>query len=315
VYTRGERAFLIDRVITPCLDVETDLQDDHLRAQLLFFRAAMWAQLYQFDRAREDYKEANRILEVLIASPECQPVDYQTWARVRLGFGRLAVEQAGQPVTNDPAVQDPRDDRSLRGKPALELAMRYFHEALEAARRYGDDQILETNIQSELSLTAALLGEREQALQAYQTALAILSREEIRLRGADPEAWVYCRARVLETAGMVHWQLAENPDTCAGDPQAEYRLAYDLASEEIQLLEAESVQISDVLAVAHFNAGDFLQASAEYEPWEREEHIKAARRHWQAALDLSLKLGVEDVIEQAAVRLRETAPAAGLREK
>jgi hypothetical protein len=171
----------------------------------------------------------------------------------------------------------------------------------------------------------AMLGDWRSAFEEYWAALARLEQLAGPARARDPEGYVVCRAHVLETASLAHWDHAQsleqelNPDlpeeqraTLQKMAMDEYYRACLLAVREIELLRDEAVRESDNQVYAHINAGDYLEALNAYPESQVPQALEKALWHWQKARSLATRLGLNALSKEAGNRISKYRISTGV---
>lgn len=286
-----DRRYLV-AAITPRLPSGSDSLSLRQRAQLLVYRAINLGFLDEFDRAAADYQEAEGLAQKLDSDGNSQSQDYRLWAaRIHLGMGNVASEQS------ETLIEAGDKDR---GQELWEHARKLYLAAAESARVYGQDPVLEVKIQNELSWHYSLLQDWDQVQTAYKCALQMLGSVQ------DPTAQARSQAHVWETAGFVHWKKGQllEAETRYDQSLSEYDKAYRLAQQEINLLES-TVDDLQTLAIAHFNAGDYVMAMNELPIGPGPQPLTQACDHWQAAVELAGRLELSGLEQRSQKRLEE----------
>jgi hypothetical protein len=187
----------------------------------------------------------------------------------------------------------------------LRKAVKLYIEAAKAARTYGQDVFLEALIYIELSYTYACLERWLEAEEQYKLALDTLDRGNAKI--ADPQAYVRLRASILETASQIHFDKGQAESSGSRSPLAleEYKVAYEWAREEIELLQQSSRE-NVRLIVAYINAGDYLSAMSKCENCPIPEAFQKARAYWQTARDAAHRLGLGNWEDEAQARINQS---------
>jgi tetratricopeptide (TPR) repeat protein len=289
----GDREYLA-RKITSVLTSRPETASPRQQAGMLVYRAINLGYLHRLEEAARDYAQAESLAQAFAAASAVEPGDHRLWARIHLGMAHVAMESAE-------GLAEPGEEDRQREMQAQ--ARNRYLAAAESARLYGQDPALEVTIQIELSAACASLGAWPQSEAAIRRAFEILDRVP------DPSTQLQYRALILETAAYVRWQKGQalldedRPD----DALLEYEAAYELSQEEIARLESSAE--SKTLALAHFNAGDYLLEMSGLPNSRVPEPVATACDHWRQALDVARRLGLPDVEELASERLGERCQA------
>lgn len=286
--TPDGRAYLIERIETVLRSGPPDRQ----RAQLVVCCGALLGQEEEIAKAETAYREAERLIENLRQTEDCQPQDLHLLARTRLGLANITAAR-GEELKG-------RKERKQAFRDAVELLLR----ARDDAEAYGQDIILQASINAELSYIYSLLREWPEAKASYEKALNALDQTQ------DPHAYVNYYAQILETASLIQWELGKSKKL-AGDAAvalAEWQTAYRISQEEAYIVE-KAIGESEALAYAHINSGDYLQAMSESDGCPVPDALAAACKEWQAAFTIADQLGLGVLKRQAARRIKKYCPA------
>jgi len=273
--------------ITPVLS-----QAHRQHAQLLVYQGGFWGQLGKLEAAAQNYEEAKRILDKLIASQTHQPEDYRLTARIDLGIGNLKTIQAERATD--------LEDKSL-WRELLQQSIESYTTAAQTACLYKKDAILEATILTELGWSHALLENWEKAQKNYTKAIQVLTTSDKGTK--DKKVYSIRYARTLETAGDLHLRKGQSLQARGNTQQAlsEYETACQHARHAIAMLE-KSVGRSEELVFSHYNLGQYLLAMSQCPDCPIPEPLESARQHWQIAQDMAHRLGlaqVEDLAKKA----------------
>ena len=153
-------------------------------AALRVYRAVMFAKQNAVDPALAEYEAADRLMQAIVG--ELQPEDYRLISRITFG------------LANNLSMRfDPEEPTPEGGEFAMRSLPLYLR-AAEAAKQYGRDPVLTTNIYSERAYTAATLGRWRLALRDARTARG----------GLDPATHPVDYAIMLDGTSYVYSQLA-----------------------------------------------------------------------------------------------------------
>jgi len=297
VDSRADREYL-ERHLTVMLNTPPDILSEAQQAQLLARRAAFRGTLGHLREAEEDYRQATGWIEKIATVTPLSKDLIHLLARVQFGMGNIIVQQT------EPEVEPMASERYAgEWRNATDL----YRSALELAQTHGHDSILTVNIQRELNYVHALLLEWDEAEKYCHDALNILKEEQGRL-GTETFNWWH--TQMLEVASDTHLRKGQWCVSQSKPDQAliEFRLAHRFALEEIASLRCSFGKSGDPgLAYAHNNAGDSLWGihecqSAQTTPPVHRPDVKACT-HWRRAWEIAVRLGIEEMAQQAVERL------------
>jgi tetratricopeptide (TPR) repeat protein len=273
--------------ITPVLS-----QAHRQHAQLLVYQGGFWGKLGKLEAAAQNYEEAKKILDKLLASQTHQPEDYRLAARIGLGIGNLKAIQAERAIE--------LEDKSL-WRELLQQSVESFTTAAQTACLYKKDAILEATILTELGWSHALLENWEKAQKNCTKAIQVLTASDKETK--DKKVYSIRYAQTLETAGDLHLHKGQSLQAQGNTQQAlsEYETARQHARHAIAMLE-KSVGRSEELVFSHYNLGQYLLATSQCPDCAIPEPLESACQHWQIAQDMAHRLGlaqVEDLAKEA----------------
>lgn len=288
----AERHYLLHHV-NVALATDAVRQSDRLRARLLIHQAALLGYLKDFDDASSSYEAAKQVVRKIFKSGKGEPEDNRLAARLYLGKANLTRQRAE-------SLNAPENGERLQE--LLQKAKRLYKAAACFAGAYGKDPVLRATIYKELSWNFALLRDWQRAEESYQKALQLLEGV------SDWQAYASYRARVLETAGYVHWEKGESlvVQNLVEQAVREYRTACKLTQQEIAELKRSSDEPRR-LVIAHINCGEYLLALYKYKPLgnTKSRHLRAACSHWQRAIDLAHSMATYDLEQRARKHLEQ----------
>ncbi|MBN2390634.1 MAG: hypothetical protein JXR84_07925 [Anaerolineae bacterium] len=256
--------------------------------QLRVHRAINYGYLQLFDEAASDYQAAWRLIQTqgLVATY------LHTAARILLGAGNIDREKGSR--------INPQKDQPSRTR-LLTQARNSYLGAAKLAEEYGQDGILIIVIYTELSWCCALLRDWGGAEQSYHKALEMLTSVK------DTQVYKSYKARVLETASLIHWERGQQLLDLQQDTIQTlnaYQTAYDLVKDELDMLEGMLGEIN-ALTIAHINAGDYQMAMSELPDCPNPQNFtEIARDHWSTALELAQAWGLYELAQEAQNRLQ-----------
>jgi hypothetical protein len=287
--------------ITTHLDTSVVDIFDRQHVQLLVYRAMLQGKLseiedeptdFRIQEASRDYDSAGALNEKIIQTQSKQETDQRVRARIKLGAANLRMHK----VDKMPTSADSPDKQRL-----LLEAVELYLTAAEAARAYNQDIILEAMVYKELSYTYSCLERWPGAEEYYNLALDTLKRGSEYI--ADSQAYVRQHASTLETASEIHFAkglaISTGPDSSLA--LEEYIMAYNLAQDEITLLQQAS-RNNLRLIVAYINAGDYLKAMSKCVNCPIPEATRKATAYWQTAHEEAHRLGLSQWEDEARKR-------------